>query len=140
MDFSHHESPNPAESRSDEGGILRRVVRNPSHKENHTKCIFSHTYTLNLRHFIVFNQAKYNVHSCRSWKPCEMDLSQQFYNILRTHHSHPLILLSWFMIIETSDVLQWLKHDRTRSITTITRMTLLCCSCNVHWLILIIHS
>ena len=25
-----------------------------------------------LRHF---NQAKYNVQSCRSWKPCEMDLS-----------------------------------------------------------------
>ena len=47
MDFSHHESPNPVrippESRSDEGGIRRRVVRNPSHMENHTKCIFSHT-------------------------------------------------------------------------------------------------
>ena len=33
----------PPESRSDEGGIRRRVVRNPSHMENHTKCIFSHT-------------------------------------------------------------------------------------------------
>ena len=52
-------------------GIRRRVtvVRNPSHMENHTKCIFSHTYTL--RHF---NQAKYTVQSCKSWKPCEMDL------------------------------------------------------------------
>ena len=33
----------PPESLSDEGGIRRRVVRNPSHMENHTKCIFSHT-------------------------------------------------------------------------------------------------
>ena len=33
----------PPESRSDEGGIRRRVVRNPSHMENHAKCIFSHT-------------------------------------------------------------------------------------------------
>ena len=48
--------PIPPESRSDEGGIRRRVVRNPSHMENHTKCIFSHT--LHLRHF---NQAKYTV-------------------------------------------------------------------------------
>ena len=63
----------PPDSRSDEGGIRRRVVRNPSHMENHTKCIFSLTCTLtNLRHF---NQAKYTVQSCRSWKPCEMDLS-----------------------------------------------------------------
>ena len=46
------------ESRSDEGGIRRRVVRNPSHMENHIKCIFSHT--------LHFNQAKYNVQSCRS--------------------------------------------------------------------------
>ena len=57
----------PPESLRDEGGIRRRVVRNPSHMENHTKCIFSHT--------LHFNQAKYNVQSCRSWKPCEMDLS-----------------------------------------------------------------
>ena len=28
--------------RVDEGGIRRRVVRNPSRMENHTKCIFSH--------------------------------------------------------------------------------------------------
>ena len=56
---------------SDSGGIRRRVVRNPSHMENHTKYIFSHTYTL--RHF---NQAKYTVQSCRPWKPCEMDLSR----------------------------------------------------------------
>ena len=27
----------PPELRSDEGGIRRRVVRNPSHMENHTK-------------------------------------------------------------------------------------------------------
>ena len=37
----------PPESRSDEGGIRRRVVRNPSHMENHTKCIFSHTLHFN---------------------------------------------------------------------------------------------
>ena len=36
----------PPESRSDEGGIRWRVVRNSSHMEHHTKCIFSHTYTL----------------------------------------------------------------------------------------------
>ena len=35
MDFSHHESPKiPHESRSDEGGIRRRVVRSPSHIQN----------------------------------------------------------------------------------------------------------
>ena len=44
--------------RGDEGGIRRRVVRNPSHMENNTKCIFSHT--------LDFNQAKYNVVGCRS--------------------------------------------------------------------------
>ena len=38
--------------------------------ENHRTCIFSHAYTL--RHF---NQVKYTAQSCRSWKPCEMDLS-----------------------------------------------------------------
>ena len=42
MDFSHHESPIPARVACDDRGILRRVVRNPSHMENHTKCIFSH--------------------------------------------------------------------------------------------------
>ena len=48
----------PPESRSDEGGIRRRV--------------FSHTL-----HCKAPNQAKYNVQSCRSWKPCEMDLSHK---------------------------------------------------------------
>ena len=40
-------SPRVSESRPTyESGIWRRVVRNPSHMENHTKCIFSHTFTL----------------------------------------------------------------------------------------------
>ena len=72
MDFSHHKSSNPARVACDESGIRREVVRNPSHMENHTKCIFSHTLHIYHRHF---NQAKYNVQSCRSWKPYEMDLS-----------------------------------------------------------------
>ena len=42
-DFSHHEYPNPTRVACDEGEIRRQVVRNPSHMENHTKCIFSHT-------------------------------------------------------------------------------------------------
>ena len=57
MDFSHHESPNPARVACDEGGIRRQVVRNPSRMENHTKCI-----SYKLRYF-----------NSRSWKPCEMD-------------------------------------------------------------------
>ena len=68
MDFSLHKSPNLARFACDEGGILRRVVRNPSHMENHTKYIFSHT----LMHL---NEVKYTVQSRISWKPCEMDLS-----------------------------------------------------------------
>ena len=35
-----------------------RVVRNPAHMENHTKCIFSH-----ILHFKALYQAKYNVQS-----------------------------------------------------------------------------
>ena len=38
MDFSYHKSTNLTR----EVGIRRRVVRNPYHMENHTKCIFSH--------------------------------------------------------------------------------------------------
>ena len=60
----------PPESRSDEGGIRRRVVRNPSHMETIQNAFSRILYTL--KHF---NKAKYNVPSCRSWKPCEMDLS-----------------------------------------------------------------
>ena len=41
--FAHHESLNPARVAYDEDGILRQVVRNPSHMENNPKCIFSHT-------------------------------------------------------------------------------------------------
>ena len=36
MDFSHHESRNPTRVACDECGILRQVVRNPSHMEKHT--------------------------------------------------------------------------------------------------------
>ena len=42
--FSHHKFPNPIEFACDEGGVQRRVVRNPSHIEYHTKCIFCHIF------------------------------------------------------------------------------------------------
>ena len=58
----------PPESRSDEGGIRRRVVRKIHLTWKTIQNAFSRIlYTL--RHF------KYTVQSCRSWKPCEMDLS-----------------------------------------------------------------
>ena len=59
MDFSHHESPNPA--RFDSETIRRQVLRNPSHMKNIQNAFSRILYTL--RHF---NQAKYNVQSCRS--------------------------------------------------------------------------
>ena len=43
FDFSRHKSLNPTWIACDEGGIRRRVVRNSSRMENHTKCIFPHT-------------------------------------------------------------------------------------------------
>ena len=61
MDFSHYDSQNPVRIAFDEGGILRRAVRNPSHMENHAQCIYRIIYTLT--HFI---QARYTVQSCRS--------------------------------------------------------------------------
>ena len=36
---SHHKPPNPNRVTCDEGGIQRRLVRNPSHIENHSKYI-----------------------------------------------------------------------------------------------------
>ena len=43
MDLSHLKSLKPLESNFDESGIRRRVVRIPSHMENHIKCILLHT-------------------------------------------------------------------------------------------------
>ena len=57
---------NPPESRSDEGEIhlTWETIQNGFSRILYT-----------LRHF---NKAKSNVQSCRSWKPCEMDLSHCF--------------------------------------------------------------
>ena len=60
----------PPKSRSDESGIRRGWVtgeKSISHGKPYKMHFLAYFYTL-------FNQAKYNVQSCRSWKPCEMDL------------------------------------------------------------------
>ena len=38
-----------------QGGILRQVVRNPSHMENYTKCILSHSLHLILGMLVMLN-------------------------------------------------------------------------------------
>ena len=55
MEFSHHESLNPARVACDECGILRQVVRNPSHMEN--RIIYSFTLQGTL---VVLNGTAHN--------------------------------------------------------------------------------
>ena len=61
MDFSHHKSPNPTRVAREEGGIRRRMVRNPSHMEDHTKLNFLAYFTLQVTLIMLKNYAKLKI-------------------------------------------------------------------------------
>ena len=76
MDFSHHESPNPARVAMHLYGFpCEKSISHGKPYKMHFSRIF---YTLT-----HFNQAKFTGQSCRSWKPCEMDyLSRMVFRIV----------------------------------------------------------
>ena len=53
--------PNPTQVTCDEGGIRRRVVRNPSRMENYTKFIFSHAYFTLQRHVSMVSDVNHTL-------------------------------------------------------------------------------